>query len=196
MIPSFTYHDVRFADSSAVFARAVQLFKSKKVAEFQELPNGYRAIVLGTKPYRVEMSAKRIDYADCTCCMGQNDQLCKHMLALALQALYIYEQIDDTGAPIGASQFDPVDAPAHVAAGMRYLRSYGGGSKEWFAYQQKLAIGTSMITEAIQSIPASTKKTRCLVRHFAALRKIQDLDLRRSCVGGLRACRALGTIAT
>jgi len=149
MSPKFTYSDVKFAESEAVFGRAVALFASGKVKDARELYNGYQATVIGTEPYSVRISSKRIDYADCDCYLGQHDALCKHMLALALAVLHMHGQVDAKGQPTATTQLAPEDVPQHIAAAMKKIRPYDGPSRIWFEYQRNLDIAAGMIAEAV-----------------------------------------------
>src|SRR3989344_9705525 len=85
--PKFTLQDIKYADDPETFFRAEELFRSGKVGKIQEDPRGYRAKVQGTKAYEVSVSYKRIDEGSCSCYMGKNNILCKHMLALSLAVL-------------------------------------------------------------------------------------------------------------
>ena len=148
--PKFTYDDVKFAANGGIFSRAIQLFADNRVQDFREVEGGgYEAIVQGTEPYRVHLNSKRVDYADCTCYMGQNDELCKHVLALALCALHEVGQVDTNGNPIGGAKLAPADARNHIAAALKKIRSYDGPSRIWFEYQRKLDVAAGMIRDAV-----------------------------------------------
>src|SRR3990167_6724832 len=86
-LPDFTLDKIKFATDKPTFEKAVQLYENGKVIQVEEGIRSYRAIVQGTKPYRVSVEACRYDYGHCTCYLGQNDTLCKHMVALALYAV-------------------------------------------------------------------------------------------------------------
>ena len=82
--PDYDLNKIKFATDGLTFGKAVALYESGKVTQFEEGIRSYNAVVLGTKPYRVSIEARRYDYGHCTCYLGQNDTLCKHMVALAL----------------------------------------------------------------------------------------------------------------
>lgn len=150
VIPKFTYDDVKFAADGGIFARAVELFVNGKVRDFRELEGGgYAAIVQGTAPYRVRLNSRRVDYADCTCYMGQNEELCKHMLTLALYVLCQAGYVTSQGKPIGSAKLEPCDARDHIAAALKKIRSYDGPSRIWFEYQRKLDTAAGMIKDAV-----------------------------------------------
>ena len=169
--PKFTYDDVKFAAHGGIFSRALGLFAEGHVRDFRELSNGYKAIVQGTEPYRVSLSSKRVDYADCTCYMGQNDDLCKHMLALALYVLHEAGQVDAQGAPIGSAKLEPSDARDHITAALKKVRSYDGPSRIWFEYQHKLDIAAGMIQDAVPLLDPTLDNTKYLWKLVLKLSK-------------------------
>jgi uncharacterized Zn finger protein len=87
MPPKFVLDKIKFATDGPTFEKAVALYESGKVSQFKEGINVYSAVVLGSKPYRVSVEARRYDYGRCECYLGQNDTLCKHMVAVAIYAV-------------------------------------------------------------------------------------------------------------
>jgi hypothetical protein len=159
--PKFTIDDVKYADASATFNRAQELYRSGKVEKVTETQRGYSAIVQGTQPYHVSLSQRRIDEADCSCYLGQHDRLCKHVLALALAVLNASGTINEAEpkqqAPASLEEAKPI-----VNAGMRKLRAYFGPSKIWFSYQRSLATGAGMITQGVSQLPPTKDNARYL----------------------------------
>ena len=84
---SYTLEKIKFATNPQTFERAVELHESGKVTKFKEGIRSYSAIVIGSKPYHVFGEARRFDYGNCDCYLGQNDELCKHLVALAIHAV-------------------------------------------------------------------------------------------------------------
>lgn len=82
--PDYDLNKIKFATDEPTFEKAVALYENEKVTQVKAGIRSYSAIVIGTKPYRVSVEARRYDYGHCTCYLGQNDTLCKHMVALAL----------------------------------------------------------------------------------------------------------------
>lgn len=160
--PLFTYSDVKYASDEAIFKRAKELFAKQKVQSYESTADGYRAIVQGSQPYRVRLSRKRVDYADCDCYMGQNDALCKHMLALALKALHESGLVDQSGNPVASSVVLPADAKLHISAAIKKIRSYDGPSRIWFEYQRKLDIAAGMISEVLPLLDTSMVNAKYL----------------------------------
>lgn len=154
--PKFTLNDVKYAEDSAMFARAEKLFKFGKVGAINEEIYGYSATVHGTHLYEVSVSKRRVDEGSCTCYMGQNDMLCKHMLALALAVLYM------TGASAAPPITDIGEAKKQVNEGIKKLRPYNGPSRIWFSYQRGLSVGAGMIMHAVSGLPASKENAEYL----------------------------------
>ena len=86
---------IKFATDEATFKRAVGLYESGKVTEVEALGGYYSAVVQGTESYRVSVSARNYKQGHCTCYVGQNDRLCKHMVALALYAVMAGKPLND-----------------------------------------------------------------------------------------------------
>lgn len=86
MIPKYDLDKIKFATDGPTFEKAAELYESGKVTKFREELNGFFAIVLGTKPYNVYVDNRHYDQGDCECYLGQNDMLCKHMVAVAIYA--------------------------------------------------------------------------------------------------------------
>ncbi len=168
--PKFTLDDVRYAEGAATFQRARDLYESGKVGPVKEDKSGYHAIVNGTQPYRVTISNKRVDVGSCECYLGQNDRLCKHMLALALAVLHPSGKTD-TDNIVDTKPHYLIDTKKQVVAGMRKIRAYTGPSRIWFSYQRSLATGAGMITDAIKELYPSRENVVYLWRLVERLDK-------------------------
>lgn len=160
--PKFTYRDVRYSVDDSMFARAVRLFTSKKITDFGYDMVGYSARVIGTQTYRVHVSQKAVDYGMCDCYMGQNDTLCKHMIAVGLEVLYRAGKIDSIG---GSHEDLPSNLEGRkvlLTAGLRKITAYEGPSSTWFSYQAKLDIGAAKIYESMQGVEPSVENAKFL----------------------------------
>lgn len=93
MVPEYDLKKIKSGVEEKKWDRAVGLYQAGKVSEFEETPNGFTALVLGAKPYDVAVSETDCSQGDCSCFMGSNGSVCKHMLALAIHAVL-------RGAPI------------------------------------------------------------------------------------------------
>lgn len=167
-IPKFTLPDVKYADSAALYARAEKLFKGGCVGTISDigLGQGYQATVSGSQPYAVWLSNRRVDEGDCTCYMGQNDELCKHILALALKVL------DETGGlNTPAPPTDLAAVKVLVRDGVKKIKPYTGPSRVWFTYQRSLATGAGMIVEAVSALPPSKASAEYLWKLVVRLSK-------------------------
>jgi uncharacterized Zn finger protein len=93
MMPQYDLEKIKFGVDEKTWERAVGLYQSGKVTEFEQSYNGYTALVLGGQSYDVAVSELHYGQGDCNCFMGQQGILCKHMAALAIYAVL-------RGAPI------------------------------------------------------------------------------------------------
>jgi len=168
--PEFTTNDIRHAANKASYDRALDLYKAGKVGPITADRLGYSAIVQGTHPYRVSVSAKHVDKGDCDCYLGQNDSLCKHILALALAVLGPSGAIESSNNAT-ASHVSPDEAKQLIKDGIKKLRAYTGPSRVWFSYQRSLATGAAMIAEATTNLPPSKENADYLWRLVERLDK-------------------------
>jgi uncharacterized Zn finger protein len=93
MIPGYDLEKIKSGVEEKKWERAVELYESGKVSDFEESYLGFTASVLGAKPYDVAISEIDWNQGDCSCFMGSNGSVCKHMVALAIHAVL-------RGAPI------------------------------------------------------------------------------------------------
>ncbi len=156
-LAKFTLADIEFADSPAMFKRAHDLYQQGKVGNITETRLGYSAIVAGSTPYSVRISAKEVDQGDCSCYMGQRGLMCKHLLALALSVLDINSPTNVTPRPTDLPEIKKI-----VTKGMRNLCIYTGSSSDWFHYQRKLATGSGIILQAISELSATKENAQYL----------------------------------
>ena len=61
MPPKFTLDKIKFATDAPTFEKAVDLYEKGKVTQFKKGIGAYSAAVIGTKPYRVSVEARRYD---------------------------------------------------------------------------------------------------------------------------------------
>src|SRR3972149_11539363 len=87
MPPKYDLDKIKYATDEPTFEKAVDLYEKGKVTKFEEELNGFFAVVLGTKLYKVYAGNRHYDQGDCECYLGQNDTLCKHMVAVAIYAV-------------------------------------------------------------------------------------------------------------
>ena len=172
--PDYDLNKIKFATDEPTFEKAVALYESGKVTKFEEGIRSYSAIVIGTKPYRVSIEARRYDYGHCTCYLGQNDTLCKHMVALAL-----YVVMD--GKPLTDEDKKLVDIPTcsgdlrklekeelatvkkSITGAIQYIKGYNGPSRTWFAYQNSLQEGCNRLSAIVSGLPVNIQSAQLLV---------------------------------
>jgi len=187
--PDFTLDKIKFATDKPTFEKAVQLYESGKVIQVEEGICSYRAIVQGTKPYRVSVEARRYDYGHCTCYLGQNDTLCKHMVSLALYVVKDGQPLTDEdkkvvhksvcSSKLGAlNNTKLADIKHAITASMHYIKSYEGSSRSWFAYQDSLSEGCNRLAAIISDMPVSESTSGLLVKLLIRLDK-------KLCTGGV-----------
>lgn len=196
--PDFTIDKIKFATDGPTFEKAVALYESGKVIEVEEGIRSYTAVVIGTKPYRVSVEARRYDYGHCTCYLGANGTLCKHMVALAIY-------VTQGGKPLTADDKKLVHNPIYsgklgelssdelltvkgaITSALRYIKPYTGPSRIWFAYQNSLSEGCNRLSVVVSDLPVSSQTAQILVDLLLRLDKklsIGGVDDSDGTVGG------------
>ncbi len=189
MIPKYDLDKIKFATDGPTFEKAADLYEKGKVTKFEEGIGCYSAIVIGTKPYRVSVEARRYDYGHCECYLGQNDTLCKHMVAVAIRAVTGGKPLTDDdkrlvsqatcSGRLGALSKGELSAVKKaITASMRYIKSYEGPSRTWFAYQNSLSEGCNRLSKIVSELPVSEQTAKLLID---ALLRLDD----RLCRGGV-----------
>lgn len=189
MLPDYDLEKIKFATDRPTFEKAVDLYEEGKVTQFKEGIRAYSAIALGTKPYRVSVEARRYDYGHCECYLGQQDTLCKHMVALAIYAVMRGKPLADEdkklrGSPMCSdrlgelSKEELVPAKKAITSAMRYIKGYAGPSRTWFAYQNSLSEGCNRLSAIVSELPVSEQTAGLLVDMLLRLDK-------KLCVGGV-----------
>lgn len=174
MSPAYDLDKIKFATDAATFTRAVGLYEKEKVIEFREEPNGFFATVLGTQPYQVYVDRRHYDVGSCTCYLGQNETLCKHMVAVAIYALKNGTPLTDEdkqlvtqptcSGKLGViNQEDFAATKKSITAALRYIKPYQGPSRIWFAYQNSLTEGCNRLTKIVSALPVSAQTAKLLV---------------------------------
>lgn len=163
-LPDYNLDKIKFATDEPTFEKAVSLYESGKVTQVEEGIRSYSAVVLGTKPYRVFVEARRYDYGHCTCYLGQNDTLCKHMVALAIYAVMDSRPLSGedkkqvhnptcSGRLGNLSRNQLLTTKQAITAVLRYIKSYTGPSRIWFSYQNSLEESCNRLSTVISELP-------------------------------------------
>lgn len=172
--PSYDLDKIKFATDGPTFEKAVGLYEGGKVTQFEEGIGAYSALVLGTKPYRVSVEARRYDCGFCECYLGQNDTLCKHMVAVAIYAVKGGKKLSEEDKKLVSSpacsgrlgilnKDELTDAKKAISNTMRFIDSYNGPSRIWFAYQNSLSEGCNRLSEIVSDLPVSKQTAELLV---------------------------------
>ena len=180
MIPQYDLEKIKYGIDDGTWEKAISLYESGKVKNFQDTGFTYVANVYGTHPYEVIVSPKRYTDGNCTCYLGENDTLCKHMIAVAIYALkkgksltaeekVQHNEIKFNGK-IGKLTQDQLDlSKAEISGAMRYIKAYTGPSKIWFAYQDSLSEGCNRLASIFSSLPASNQTANLIVKTLLKL---------------------------
>ncbi|HOX30450.1 MAG TPA: SWIM zinc finger family protein [Candidatus Paceibacterota bacterium] len=189
MIPQFDLDKIKFGVDEGTWKRAVEIYEAKKVTKFTNDFGGYSAVVLGTHPYSVSVSSQHYDRGNCDCYMGQQDILCKHMVAVAIYAILRGNPIKEeekqqfnqpkcSGKLGELTALDLIKTKKAITEAMRNVKAYSGPSRTWFAYQNSLSEGCNRLSKIICELPISLQTTTLLVDLLLRLDK-------RVCSGGV-----------
>ena len=182
MLPKYTLDKIKFSTDPGTYERAVGLYESEKVTEFKEEINRFYAVVLGGKPYLVYVNNRHYDQGGCDCYLGQKDVLCKHMVAVAIYAVMNGKPLkeEDKKQEVEAlcsckrgelSKERLKTVKADISEAMRYIKSYNGPSRLWFAYQNSLLEGCARLSVIMSELPVSLQTAKLLVNLLLRLDK-------------------------
>lgn len=174
MKPKYNLDKVKFATDGPTFERAVNLYESGKVTQFKEELNGFFATVLGTKPYKVYVDNRNYNTGDCECYLGQNDTLCKHMVAVAIRAVSggkslteedkrLVSQVTSSGQLGELSKGKLPTIKREITGAMKYIKPYNGPSRIWFTYQNSLSEGVNRLSKIVSDLPVSAQTVKLVV---------------------------------
>ncbi len=189
MIPVYDLDKIRFATDKATFEKAVALYEEGKVREFKEEFGGYSAVVMGSRPYNVSVSARRHDEGDCECYLGQNNTLCKHMIAVAIMAIkkggkLEKEERNVLNIPLSSgragelSKAEMEKVKKKISEAVKLIKAYSGPSRIWFAYQNSLSEGCNRLSAIVSDLPASRQTASLIINLLLRLDK-------KLCQGGV-----------
>jgi len=189
MLPAYSLDKIKFATDGPTFERAVGLYEGGKVTEVKEVLNGFFAIVLGTKAYKVYVDSRYYDRGNCECYLGLRGTLCKHMVAVAIYAVMGGKKLSEeekelidssvcSGKLGELSKEELAKTKKSITSAMRYIKAYTGPSRIWFAYQGSLSEGCSRLSALVSSLPVSKQTAKLLVNTLLRLDK-------KLCEGGV-----------
>lgn len=183
MLPQYTLDKIKFSIDPGTYERAVGLYENGKVKEFiDDGFVGYSAIVQGTQSYKVYVHARAFDLGNCNCYLGQNNTLCKHMVAVAIYACLSGEPLKEEdkknetevscSGKIGELSKERLKTvKADISGAMRYIKSYNGPSRLWFAYQDSLSEGCARLSVIVSELPVSLQTAKLLINLLLRLDK-------------------------
>ncbi|MDO9573208.1 MAG: hypothetical protein Q7J37_04945 [Candidatus Omnitrophota bacterium] len=189
MILSYDLNKIKFATDEATFQRAVGLYESGKVTGVEEWGGNYTAVVLGTRPYRVSVSARNYKHGNCTCYLGEKDTLCKHIVALALYAVMDGRPLNNKDKELdyqvkcsrqqrAINEEELTVVKKAITEALRYIKPYSGPSRTWFANQDSLCEGCNRLSVIVSGLPVNKQTAEVLVKLLLRLDK-------KLCVGGV-----------
>lgn len=176
MLPVYNLNKIKFATDGPTYERAVKIYESGGVKNFEGTGFGFVAKVRGSSGnfYEVHVSAKHYDVGTCNCYLGEKEILCKHMVALAIYAVMRGEPLSEEDkqsliSPICSgkrgelSKEELATIKKLITEAIRYIKPYRGPSRIWFAYQNSLAEGCNRLTKIVSDLPVSEQTTKLLV---------------------------------
>ena len=174
MQPKYDLEKIKFATDGPTFEKAVELYESGKVTQFEEGVDAYSAVVQGSKPYPVSVEARRYDYGHCECYLGQHDTLCKHMVAVAIRAVTCGKPLSEEDKKLVSqavcsgllgplSKEELATTKKAITAAIRYIKPYNGPSRLWFSYQHSLQEGCNRLSKIVSELPVSEQTAGLLV---------------------------------
>lgn len=189
MKPSFDLNKIKFATDQPTFDKAVDLYEKGKVTQFQEGIGAYSAVVLGTRPYRVSIEARRFGLGNCECYLGQQDTLCKHMIALLICAVMdgqklTKEEKNRVDSPVSSgkrgelSKEKLTQTKKAITSAISYIKPYNVPSRLWFSYQNSLDEGCARLAKLVSDLPVSKQTADLLIDLLLRLDK-------KLCTGGV-----------
>ena len=177
MVPKYDLDKIKFATDGPTFEKAVGIYESGGVKNFRDNEmSGFLARVRGSggNVYEVFVSARHFDEGDCTCYLGQNNTLCKHMVAVAVRAVTSGKPLRDEdkklvsqptcNGRLGALSKEELSAvKKEITGAMRYIKPYDGPSRTWFAYQSSLSEGCNRLTKIVSDLPVGEQTAKLLI---------------------------------
>jgi hypothetical protein len=171
---------IKFGIDSGTWERAVGLYEGGKVKNFQDTGLTFAAKVQGTHLYEVFVSKRRYTDGNCTCYLGQNDTLCKHMIAVAIYGLKSgkalteeekiqHNEITFSGRTGEINQDELSLFKAEISGAMRYIKAYVGPSRNWFVYQDSLVEGCNRLAAVFSKLPASQQTANLIIKTLTRL---------------------------
>ncbi|MEK7213395.1 MAG: SWIM zinc finger family protein [Patescibacteria group bacterium] len=191
MPPRYNFEKIKFATDRGIFERAVKIYDSNGVKNFEDTGFGFTAKVQGSggNLYKVSISNSSYDEGSCGCYLGQNNYLCKHMVAAAIHAcldgkVISKEEKELFNGPVCSGKLgefkknELAETKNFITAALKYVKPYNGPSRIWFAYQNSLSEGCARLSAMVSKWPISEQTAGLLVGLLLRLDK-------KLCTGGV-----------
>ncbi|MDD5721012.1 MAG: SWIM zinc finger family protein [Candidatus Pacebacteria bacterium] len=183
LLPQFSLFDIQIGVGEEEFKKGYKLFNDGKVGKIKSDIRGFSAAVAGAHPYEVFVEANDFDQGSCSCYLGQKDILCKHMIALAIAAIFKYnpENFKLITSPLDravcSGQIRDITKEELVAIkkelkhGLSYIKYYDGPSSKWFTYQDTLLKGGRLMRYALSKLPICEESAKICIDFLVKLDK-------------------------
>ncbi|TSC94682.1 MAG: Uncharacterized protein Athens101428_197 [Candidatus Berkelbacteria bacterium Athens1014_28] len=174
MKPKYDLEEIKFGIDEATWNKAVNLYEKGKVQKLKPTFNGFSAEVVGGSLYNVFVSISDYDVGDCDCYLGQNETLCKHMIAVAIYAIIgghklskeekeLNHQVVCSGKVGELSESEIIKVKADIRDAMKYVKPYNGPSRIWFQYQSFLIEGCNRLAKIVSGLPVCSHTSQLLI---------------------------------
>jgi hypothetical protein len=189
MPPKYDFNKIKFSTDDATFKRAVGLYESGSVTDVTDTGDYYTAVVNGTKSYRTSVSARNYQQGHCTCYLGQQGSVCKHMVAVAVYAVRGGCALSDKDTQFGhavvcsgrqdlLNNTEIATVKKAITEAMKYIKPYSGPSRTWFRNQESLQEGCNRLSAVVSGLPVNAPAAEIVVKMLVRLDK-------KLCVGGV-----------
>jgi hypothetical protein len=188
-MPNYNLDKIKFSIDEPTWEKAADLYEKGKVKNFEEFGFEFNAVVSGASDYNVQVSAKNYNAGHCNCYLGQNETLCKHMVAVAIMAVIggrkltaeeknINNEVKCSGKTGELSTIDIEAVKKEISESLQYIKPYNGPSKKWFEYQDSLTEGCNRLAKILSNVPVSLQTAKLSVDLLLRLDK-------KLCTGGV-----------
>ncbi|MEK7061311.1 MAG: SWIM zinc finger family protein [Patescibacteria group bacterium] len=196
-LPLFNLDKIKFGVDERTFQKALALYEIGRVTNFGNNGFSFTADVLGSRPYKVVVLRKKFNEGNCECYLGQNETLCKHMVAVAIYAVLGGREIKEeerkqvtkpeVSGVVGELNTEELKkVKEEIIYALKFIKYYSGPSKTWFAYQDSLWEGKNRLSSIISKLPISKQTADLIIGVLLRLdKKIQNgVDDSDGTVGG------------
>ncbi len=171
----FDLETLKFSVGESTYQKGIDLYEAGKVQNFQVYDESTCvASMTGGSEYMIVLSPKKFSHSDCNCYIGQNNQYCKHLVAVALHFLkkgepltpQEKEYISSLRCSEQRGELSPEalkEVKAIITRHLRYIKPYVGPSRTWDAYQDSLSQGVDRLVSLLSKLPVSLQTSQLVV---------------------------------